>query len=300
MKTDKNILLKTDTFSTAVLELIQRASCELPDDVEKALHKAHKAEMPGSNAELTLSTFLKNIEMAKANTAPLCQDTGMPIFHIHHPEGISIRKMTEIIHDVLEKATQNQYLRPNAVDPVSGQNSGINVGEGFPQIFFFEWDAPHIEIGLMLKGGGSENIGTQYSLPYAQLNAGRDLEGVRRVVLDAVRKAEGKGCPPGILGVCIGGDRGSGYIESKKQLFRLLDDVNPVPSLAELERRILDDANQLGIGPLGLGGKNTLLGVKIGTRHRVPASFFVTISYMCWEHRRRFLRIEPDGSFEIS
>jgi len=115
-----------------------------------------------------------------------------------------------------------------------------------------------------------------------------------------MRRAEGKGCPPGILGVCIGGDRGSGYIESKRQLFRLLSDVNPQSALAELERRILDDANQLGIGPLGLGGKTTLLGVKIGIQHRLPASFFVTISYMCWEHRRRFLRIEPDGAYEIS
>ncbi|MBN1804767.1 MAG: fumarate hydratase [Sedimentisphaerales bacterium] len=300
MKTNKNVLPDTDTLSAAILELVRRCSCELPDDVEKALRQAHKAEKPGSNAELTLSTFLENIEMARANEAPLCQDTGMPIFHIHHPEGISTRKMTKIIHNVLEKATKNQYLRPNAVDAVSGKNSGINVGEGFPQIFFFEWDSPQIEIGLMLKGGGSENIGIQYSLPYAQLDAGRDLEGVRRVVLDAVRKAEGKGCPPGILGVCIGGDRGAGYVESKKQLFRLLDDVNPVGALAELERRILNDANKLGIGPLGLGGESTLLGVKIGSRHRVPACFFVTVSYMCWEHRRRFLRIAPDGSYEIS
>jgi fumarate hydratase class I len=299
MKRDKDIVFNPDIFSTALLELIQRTACELPDDVEKALRQAHKVELPGSNGELILSIFLKNIEMAKVNTTPLCQDSGTPIFHIHHPQGLSTRKITRIIHDALATATYNQYLRPNAVDPVTGKNSGMNVGAGFPQIFFSEWDEPGIEIGLMLKGGGCENVGRQYSLPYAELNAGRDLEGVRRVVLDAVRKAEGKGCPPGILGVCLGGDRASGYVEAKKQLFRRLEDTNSVSSLAELEYRILAEANQLGIGPLGLGGKSTLLGVKIGTQYRLPASFFVSISYMCWEHRRRFLRVAPDGSFNI-
>jgi fumarate hydratase class I len=137
-------------------------------------------------------------------------------------------------------------------------------------------------------------------MPYTPLDAGRDLEGVRRVVIDAVRRAEGKGCPPGILGVCIGGDRGGGYAESKHQLLRRLEDVNPDPILAELERHILADANRLGIGPLGLGGKTTLLGVKIGKLHRVPASYFVTISYMCWVYRRRSIRIEPDGTWRAT
>lgn len=296
---DTSMLLNTDVFETAMFELIRATACELPQDVEQALRRAHLAEIPGSNAELTLALFLQNIEMAKAQKAPLCQDTGTPIVHIHHPIGVSPRRLTSGIQAALVNATQHQYLRPNAVNPVTGHNSGNNLGQGFPQLFFTEEDEAHLEIGLMLKGGGCENVGRQYSLPYAELHAGRDLEGVRRVVLDAVRQAEGKGCPPGILGVCIGGDRGSGYIESKKQLFRRLDDVNPAPMLAALENRILAEANQLGIGPLGLGGKSTLLGVKIGTQHRLPASFFVTASYMCWEHRRRWLRIESDGTYTI-
>lgn len=291
--------LNTDAFETAMFELIRTTACELPQDVEQALRRAHVAEIPRSNAEMTLALFLQNIEMARARKAPLCQDTGTPIVHIHHPAGVSPRRLTSSIQAALVKATQHQYLRPNAVDPVSGHNSGNNLGNGFPQIFFTEEDAPHLDIGLMLKGGGCENVGRQYSLPDEELQAGRDLEGVRRVALDAVRQAEGKGCPPGILGVCIGGDRGSGYIESKTQLFRRLDDVNPVPALAALENRILTEANQLGIGPLGLGGNSTLLGVKIGAQHRLPASFFVTISYMCWEHRRRWLRFEPDGAYTI-
>lgn len=287
-------------FREAVHELVRMAACELPTDVEKALNDAWSAEEAGSPAELTLSLFLKNIAMGKERQAPLCQDTGLPIFFISHPEGVSQRQLTRICQEAASWATQKPYLRHNAVDAVTGQNSGNNIGLGFPAVFFTEWDEPAIEMALVLKGGGSENVSSQYSIPYDPLNAGRDLEGVRRVVLDAVRKAEGKGCPPGILGVCIGGDRGGGFAESKHQLLRRLDDRNPDPVLDELEARILADANRLGIGPLGLGGKTTLLGVKIGKLHRVPASYFVTISYMCWVCRRRSVRIEPDGTWHIT
>ena len=287
-------------FREAVFELVRLAACELPADVEKALREAQAAEEPGSTAELTLSLFLKNIAMAKERQAPVCQDTGLPIFFINHPEGVSRRLITRVCQDAVAWATTKQYLRHNAVDSVTGKNSGNNIGEGFPAVFCTEWDDPAVEMALILKGGGSENVSCQYSIPYTPLDAGRDLEGVRRVVIDAVRRAEGKGCPPGILGVCIGGDRGGGYAESKHQLLRRLDDVNPDPLLAGLEGRILADANRLGIGPLGLGGKTTLLGVKIGKLHRVPASYFVTISYMCWENRRRSIRIEPDGAWRIT
>ncbi|MDP1990504.1 MAG: fumarate hydratase [Syntrophales bacterium] len=287
-------------FREAVFELVRLAACELPTDVEKALRDAKAAEEPGSSAELTLSLFLKNIEMAKERQAPVCQDTGLPIFFINHPEGVSRRLFTRVCQDAVAWATTKQYLRHNAVDAVTGKNSGNNIGEGFPAVYFTEWDDPAVEITLILKGGGSENVSGQYSMPYTPLDAGRDLEGVRRVVIDAVRRAEGKGCPPGILGVCIGGDRGGGYTESKHQLLRRLEDVNPDPTLAALEGRILADANRLGIGPLGLGGKTTLLGVKIGKLHRVPASYFVTISYMCWVYRRRSIRIEPDGTWRIT
>jgi len=289
----------SERFSDAVFELVRRTACELPEDVRSALEAARANEEPGSTAALVLSLYLKNVDMAKEIWKPACQDTGMPIFYVRHPGHVSKRKLMPIFQDVLARATREQLLRPNAVHPVTGRNSGINVGEGFPGAYFTEWDEQAIEIDLMLKGGGSENVGRQYSLPYAELDAGRDLEGVRRVVLDAVRKAEGKGCPPGILGICIGGDRGSGYVESKHQLLRLIDDTHPDPALAELEQRVLSDANQLGIGPQGLGGKSTLLAVKIGALHRVPASFFVTITYMCWEHRRRSMRIEPDGAFKM-
>ena len=131
----------------------------------------------------------------------------------------------------------------------------------------------------------------QFSLPDASIGAGRDLEGVRCAILTAVQQAQGYGCAPGILGVCVGGDRASGYEEAKLQLLRNLADTNPDPSLARLERRVLREANSLGIGPMGLGGKTTLLAVKIGARPRVPASFFVTVAYLCWAARRRTITL---------
>jgi fumarate hydratase class I len=139
----------------------------------------------------------------------------------------------------------------------------------------------------MLKGGGCENVGAQYSLPNSQLGAGRDLAGVRKAVLDAVHKAQGKGCAPGILGVAIGGDRGSSYYASKETLFRQLDDPSPDEQLAALEIRLTEEANQLGIGPMGFGGQTTALGTKITSLNRLPASYFVSVSYMCWAYRRR-------------
>jgi fumarate hydratase class I len=287
-------------FGEALFNLVRRTSCELPADVETALKRAHDEETPGSTAQMVLAAFLDNMRLAREKQLPLCQDTGMPMFFIHHPPGLSHRALRMACEEAVMRATREQYLRHNAVDSVTGVNSGNNVGKGFPGVYCEEWDDDAIVVTLMLKGGGSENVGSQYSLPDDSLAAGRDLEGVRRVVLDAVRRAEGKGCPPGILGICIGADRGSGYVHSKHQLLRPLGDVNPNPALAELEARILREANTLGIGPLGLGGKTTLLGVKIGALHRVPASFFVTITYMCWEHRRREIRIEPDGSYRFT
>jgi len=139
----------------------------------------------------------------------------------------------------------------------------------------------------MLKVGGCENVGAQYKLPDNNLGAGRDLEGMRKVVLDAVYQAQGKGCAPGALGVAVGGDRGSSYIASKEALFRPLEDQNPDPELDKLEKQITEEANRLGIGPMGFGGKTTVLATKIKGLHRLPASYFVSVSYMCWAYRRR-------------
>jgi fumarate hydratase, class I len=273
-----------------ILELIRVASTNLPPDVEASLRKAVEQEEPGSAARGALETILKNIELSRQKATPICQDTGTPIFYVKHPEGWSTRKLRQQIEDAVVEATQRSYLRPNSVDSLSGKNSGDNLGgDHFPSIHFEEVEGDTLTVELMLKGGGCENVGAQYSLPNTQLGAGRDLAGVRKVVLDAVHKAQGQGCAPGILGVAIGGDRGTGYAASKETLFQKMEDANPNPELAALESRLTEEANQLGIGPMGFGGKTTVLATKITALNRLPASFFVTVSYMCWAYRRRKL-----------
>lgn len=271
-----------------ILELIRLAATDLPRDVESALRRAVEREAPGSAARGALEAILKNVELARQNSTPICQDTGTPIFYVYHPEGWSTRRLKEQIRAAVAEATHRAYLRPNAVDSLSGRNSGDNLGdEYFPSIHFEEVEGDTLTIDLMLKGGGCENVGAQYSLPNAALSAGRDLAGVRKVVLDAVHKAQGKGCAPGVLGVAIGGDRGSSYYASKEVLYQSLEETNPNPELADLEKRLTEEANQLGIGPMGFGGNTTVLGTKITSLHRLPASYFVSVTYMCWAYRRR-------------
>ena len=276
------------------LELIRWTSTDLPADVERALVAARQAEAEGSAARGALDTILENVALARRDSSPICQDTGTPIFTVRHPAGWSTRELREQIRKAVAEATARAYLRPNAVDSLSGKNSGNNLGdEAFPTIHFEETEGATLTVDLMLKGGGCENVGAQYSLPHAGLGAGRDLEGVRRAALDAVHQAQGQGCAPGVLGIAIGGDRGSSFLASKEALLRPLDDRTPDAELAELEARLLGEANELGIGPMGFGGQTTVLGVKARSLHRLPASFFVSVSYMCWAHRRR--RMVVDG-----
>lgn len=282
-------------LSGALLELIRLTSTDLPPDVEAALHQARSREQPGSAAAGALDSILENVALAREKSSPICQDTGTPLFYVRHPAGWRARPLREQIRQAVAAATKKAYLRPNAVDSLSGKNSGNNLGDGaFPTIHFEEIDGDDLTVELILKGGGCENVGAQYSLPDDRLNAGRDLEGVRRVALEAVHRAQGQGCAPGILGVAVGGDRGSSFAASKEVLLRPLDDVHPQAELAELEARLLQEGNQLGIGPMGFGGDTTLLGVKATDLHRLPASFFVSVSYMCWAYRRRRMVVHGD------
>lgn len=279
-----------------ILELIRRASSSLPPDVEKRLRESIEKEEPGSAARGALETILKNVELSRANSTPICQDTGTPIFYVHYPEGWSTRKLKEQIRSALAEATKRSYMRPNAVDAVYDKNTGNNLGgEDFPSIHFDEVDSDQpLVVELMLKGGGCENVGRQYSMPDNTLGAGRDLAGVRKVVLDAVQKAQGQGCAPGILGVAIGGDRGASYAKSKEVLFSEMGARNEDTKLAALEERLTSEANELGIGPMGFGGKTTVLDTKIIGLHRLPASYYVSVSYMCWAYRRRRMTVKGE------
>jgi len=281
------------------IELIRRASTDLPADMEDALRRARAKEEAGSAAQSTLDTILENVRLSRAESTPICQDTGTPIFYVYYPTGWSTLELKRQIRQAVAEATARSYLRPNSVDTLTGKNPGDNLGQEFPSFHFEEWEEDYLKVDLMLKGGGCENVGAQYSLPDTHLGADRDLEGVRRVVLDAVQQAQGLGCAPAVIGVAVGGDRASGYIKSKEQFYRPLDDECPNARLAALEKRLVEEANQLGIGPMGFGGKTTVLSVKIDALERLPASYFVTASYMCWADRRRSL-IYRDGAVRIT
>lgn len=274
--------------------MIRRTSTDLSPDVEAALRKAAATEDEGSTARSVLDAILKNVELARAGSTPICQDTGLVSFYLHLPRGMDPEPVKSGLTEAVREATRLGLLRPNAVNPVTGKNSGDNVGLNLPSFSVEVHDAPEVVVDLMQKGGGSENVGAQYRLPDARLKAGRDLAGVEKCILDAVFQAQGFGCAPGVVGVCIGGDRAGSYLWAKKQLLRRLDDVNEDPELAALEERLLRKLNELGIGPMGFGGRTTVLGVKVGYLHRHPASFFVSMAYCCWADRRRRLVVRGD------
>lgn len=273
------------------LELIRRAATTLPPDVVSAIKRGRDTEKGGSSAQKVLDDIMKNCDLAVDSSRPMCQDTGTNIWYVYHPNNVSEKFLRGEIIKATREATAKSYLRPNAVDSITGKNSGDNTGEGAPVMHFREWENKTVSASLLLKGGGSENVSCQYSLPDNALHAGRDIEGVRKCIVDAVFRAQGQGCAPGILGVCVGGDRATGMVEAKKQLFRLLDDTNPDPVLDELEKKLMKECNELEIGPMGFGGKTTVLGIKIGKLHRVPASFFVSVAYLCWAARRASMEI---------
>lgn len=282
----------------SLIELIRRTSAEIPDDVNKAIMAALENEKKGTIAESALKIIDRNIELAKEKSQPICQDTGSVIFYVDCPVGMDQIEFEDAARMAVKQATKQGFLRQNSVDSLTGRNDGTNLGPGAPAMHFHQHRGEELKVRLVLKGGGCENVGAQYSLPNTKLKANRDLDGCRKVILDAVVQAQGRGCGPGILGVCIGGDRATGYEHSKQQFLRQLEDNNPVPELAELELDIVKTANELGIGPMGFGGNTTLLGCKIGALNRVPASYFVSISYMCWAYRRQGFTLNSNGKIQ--
>jgi fumarate hydratase class I len=292
------LLDSMENLHDSLLELIRRTSAEIPDDVHKAIVDSLEREKKGTIAESAMKIIDRNIDLAKQKSQPICQDTGSIIFYVDCPMGFDQIGFEESARAAVKNATKRGYLRQNSVDSLTGVNDGTNIGPGSPTIHFHQHRSQEVNVRLVLKGGGCENVGAQYSLPNEKLKANRDLDGCRKVILDAVLQAQGKGCGPGILGVCIGGDRATGYEFSKQQFLRRLEDNNPVGELDKLERDVLATANELGIGPMGFGGKTTLLGVKICAANRLPASFFVSVSYMCWAYRRQGASLNEQGKIQ--
>ena len=277
------------SFVDSVVSLIVKTSTDLPPDVRAAMRVAMAHETTGTQSSQALNIIAQNIDLAEDCEGAICQDTGMPTFEVKTPVGVNQIELKQQIREAVAEATRRGKLRPNSVDSITGENSGNNLGPGTPIVHFEQWDRDDIEVKLILKGGGCENMNAQYSLPAELGNLGRadrSLEGVRKCILHAVWNAQGKGCAPGAVGVCVGGDRTSGSVHAKEQLFRTLDDINPDPRLAEVEASIMGEINTLGIGAMGFGGRVSLIGCKIGAINRLPASFFVSVAYDCWAFRR--------------
>jgi len=279
----------------SLLELITQTSTNLPPDVRAAMSIAAEQETPATQSSQALDIVLSNIDMAQEDSGPICQDTGMPTFVVHTPVGVNQLVIKKAIREAVAEATRRGKLRTNSVDSLTGKNSPDNLGVETPVMHFEQWEEDEIDVKLILKGGGCENKNIQYSVPCMLDHLGRadrDLEGVRKCILHAVWQAQGQGCAPGAVGVCIGSDRAHGYDLAKGQLFRTLDDVNPNPTMAKLESEIMEQANQLGVGAMGFGGKASLIGCKITAANRLPASFFVSVAYDCWAFRRLGVRLD--------
>ncbi|MGP8243985.1 MAG: FumA C-terminus/TtdB family hydratase beta subunit [Bryobacteraceae bacterium] len=282
-------------LANSLLELITQTSTNLPPDVRAAMSIAAQGETPGTQSSQALNIIVSNVDMANDDEGPICQDTGMPTFVVHTPVGVNQIAIAKAIREAVAEATRRGKLRPNSVDSLTGTNSGNNLGPETPVMHFEQWEEDEIEVKLILKGGGCENKNIQYSVPCNLDRLGRadrNLEGVRKCILHAVWQAQGQGCAPGVLGVCIGSDRAHGYELAKSQLFRTLDDTNSDPTLAKLEAEIMEEANRLGVGAMGFGGKSSLIGCKITAANRLPASFFVSVAYECWAFRRLGVRLD--------
>jgi len=273
------------------VELYRKVAISVPKDIEEALQAISSKETEILARE-SLDSVLKKVDLARAGSCPICEDTGFPVFFVKVPIGLSHQAIKEVIIDATRLATKRVPLTPNAVSSITGMNTGDNVGDLFPLVYIDETDEQTLTVDLMLKSGRSENLGQIYQLP-ALLNtggvevpAGRDFDGVGKCVLDAVSRIRGEGCPPYTIGVAIGGAKDQVTFLSKRQLMRRLHDVHPEPALAGLEVRILNEVNSLDSGTPGVARQTSVLGVKIAAAHRHPESYFVDVSFACWAHRR--------------
>lgn len=281
------------TVEDAAINLLRLAVIQLPQDVKQALQHAYETETSQAG-KTNLKAILDNIKLAEKTGTPVCQDTGTIIYYVKAGAEIQgLDKIENALTNATRKATQQIPLRPNAVDPLSGKNTGDNTGPHIPYVHWEIVPGNALEITVLTKGGGSENVCTT-----GMLVPGEGINGLKKFVIDTVVKAGSQPCPPNILGVAMGGGADIAMKLAKKALLRPLNQPNPNPELAKLEEELLEAVNQLGIGPMGLGGKWTILGVKIDYAARHPASFPAAVAFNCWAARRATARINADGRVE--
>jgi len=273
--------------------LLKLAVIRLPSDVKEALQKAYEEETSEAG-RVNLKAILTNIEFAEKLDTPICQDTGTIIFYVKAgAQAKGLEKVEAALRKATQRATKEVPLRPNAVDPFTRKNSGDNTGRFIPYVNWEVTDGDSVEITVLPKGGGSENV-----CALGMITPGEGVRGLKKFVVDTVIKAGAKPCPPNILGVAVGGGADIAMKTAKKALLRPLNQPNPNPELARLEKELYEAANSTGIGPMGLGGKFTVLGVHVEYAHRHPASYPVAVAYQCWAARRATARINADGTVE--
>ena len=280
----------------AVVHALTRANIHLPPDVKNALKKAYKTE-DSEVARVQIEAILRNLELAEELNRPICQDTGLIVYYVRmgYDFGVRIDVIERALINATRRATAEIPLRPNTVDPLTGENPGDNTGRNSPIIHWEFMKGDSLEIVVVPKGGGSEYVTVLKMIP-----PGLGLGGVKRVVIDAVLEAGAKPCPPTIVGVGLGGGVDTAvYLAKKAACIRRLDTMNPNPTLARLEDELYSELNSLGIGPQGLGGRTTVLGVHIDYSHRHPASYPVAVVFQCWAARRATVLVGRDGSSTI-
>jgi len=283
-------LITEKVVENVAVKLLHLAVIELPQDVKEALQRAYHEE-ESEAGKTQLEAILKNVELAEKMRTPICQDTGMIIFYVKvGGRARGLDKIGEALRSATKRATHDVPLRPNAVDPFSQKNTGDNTGRFIP---FIHWEivpGDSVEITVMPKGGGSENV-----CALGMISPGEGVKGLKKFVVDTVINAGSQPCPPNILGVAVGGGADIAMKLAKEALLRPLDQPNPNPDLAKLERELYEAANLTGIGSMGLGGKFTVLGVNVEYAHRHPASYPVAVAFQCWAARRASARIHSDG-----
>jgi len=285
--------MDTDKILRGLVELIQKAENELPADVIKALKKAYDAEE--GIARIQLHNILKNIDIAKKTKRPLCQDTGVQTFFVEMGKDFPYcGDLKDLLLDAVKIATQEIPLRPNTFDPLTRENHKDNIGDYIPAITWDFNEGDEVKITAVPKGGGSENMSK-----LVMLKPGRGLKGVKDFIVTEMIRAGGNPCPPTVVGVGIGGGADLAMKLGKLALLRPVGSRHPDPEVAALELELIERINRTGIGPMGLGGKTTVLDVHIEKAPRHPASLPVGLVVQCWADRRATMIIHKDGSFEV-
>jgi fumarate hydratase subunit alpha len=280
-------------LEAGLLQLILKAETEIPPDVVSALKRAYQVE--GGAAKLQLEAMLTNVELAKKKRCPMCQDTGILTFFVRvGTEFPAIGLLKEVIEQAVRRATLEIPLRPNTVDPMTSTNHGDNLGSSLPHIIWDFEPGDQVHIMVLPKGSGSENMST-----LGMLSPSAGLPGVKDFVINSVKKAGGKPCPPIVVGIGIGGSADLAMNLGKRALLRPIGVRNSEKNIAALEVELVEMINMTGIGAMGLGGKITALDVHVEVAHRHPASLPVGVVIQCWADRRASMVIHRDGRWEV-